>query len=83
MGRKLRLYIFASEGKGKIKLIFPIFFQVAQLESLAIYMNCDTRMFSEYSSDNYLKMFQETIASKTTKPSDYDFSKSYLNIENR
>ena len=46
---------------------------MAQLESLAIYMNCNTRLFQEYNQDNFLTMFQETIASKIAKPSDYDF----------
>lgn len=48
-------------------------YKVAQLESLAVYMNCDTKLFQEYPQDNYLAMFRESIASKTTKPSDYDF----------
>jgi vacuolar protein sorting-associated protein 13A/C len=50
-------------------------YKVAQLESFAIYLNHNTKLFSDFASDNYLKMFQETIASKLTKPSDYDFSK--------
>lgn len=48
-------------------------YKVAQLESLAVYMNCDCKLFQEYSQDNYQVMFRESIASKTTKPSDYDF----------
>lgn len=49
-------------------------YKVAQLESLAIYMNCESKLFQEYSQDNYLSMFKETIASRATRPSDYDFS---------
>ena len=48
-------------------------YKVAQLESLAVYMNCDCKLFQEYKQDNYHAMFKESIASKTTKPSDYDF----------
>lgn len=48
-------------------------YKVAQLESLACYMNCDCKLFQEFSQDNYMTMFKESIASKTTKPSDYDF----------
>lgn len=48
-------------------------YKVAQLESLAVYMNCDCRLFQEFNQDNYQLMFKESIASKTTKPSDYDF----------
>lgn len=36
-------------------------------------MNCDCKLFQEYNQDNYLAMFRESIASRTTKPSDYDF----------
>lgn len=48
-------------------------FKIAQLESLAVYMNCDCKLFQEFRQDNYHLMFKESIASKTTKPSDYDF----------
>lgn len=48
-------------------------FKVAQLESLAVYMNCDSKLFQEFNQDNYELMFRESIASKTTKPNDYDF----------
>jgi vacuolar protein sorting-associated protein 13A/C len=48
-------------------------YKVAQLESLAVYMNCDCKLFQEFSQENYHLMFKESIASKSTKPSDYDF----------
>lgn len=48
-------------------------YKVAQLESLAVYMNCDCKLFQEFRPDNYELMFKESIASKVTKPSDYDF----------
>lgn len=48
-------------------------FKVAQLESLAVYMNCDCKLFREFDQNNYQLMFKESIASKLTKPSDYDF----------
>jgi len=48
-------------------------YKVAQLESLAVYMNCDCKLFQEYNQSNFLMMFKESIASKSTKPSDYDF----------
>lgn len=48
-------------------------YKVAQLESLAVYMNCDCKLFQEFAQDNFQLMFRESIASKTTKPSDYDF----------
>jgi vacuolar protein sorting-associated protein 13A/C len=48
-------------------------YKVAQLESLAVYMNCDCKLFQEFRQDNYQIMFKESIASKSTKPSDYDF----------
>lgn len=48
-------------------------YKVAQLESLAVYMNCDCKLFREFSQDTYQIMFRESIASKATKPSDYDF----------
>lgn len=38
-------------------------FKVAELESLAVYMNCDCKLFQEYQQDNYLHMFKESIAS--------------------
>jgi hypothetical protein len=40
-------------------------YKVAQLESLAVYMNCDCKLFQEYSSDNYITMFKESIATRT------------------
>jgi vacuolar protein sorting-associated protein 13A/C len=48
-------------------------FKVAQLELLAVYMNCDCKLFQEFNQNNYQLMFKESIASKTMKPSDYDF----------
>ena len=48
-------------------------YKVAQLESLAVYMNCDCRLFQESNQNNYQLMFKESIASKMTKPNDYDF----------
>ncbi|XP_070507341.1 intermembrane lipid transfer protein Vps13 isoform X3 [Chironomus tepperi] len=56
-------------------------FKVAQLESLAVYMNCDCKLFQEYSQDNYLVMFRESIATKAMKPSDYDFILGPINSE--
>lgn len=56
-------------------------FKVAQLESLAVYMNCDCKLFQEFSQDNYLVMFRESIATKTMKPSDYDFILGPINSE--
>lgn len=56
-------------------------FKLAQLESLAVYMNCDCKLFQEYSNDNYLVMFRESIATKTMKPSDYDFILGPINSE--
>lgn len=56
-------------------------FKVAELESLAVYMNCDCKLFQEYQQDNYHHMFKESIASKTTKPSDYDFILGPINSD--
>jgi vacuolar protein sorting-associated protein 13A/C len=56
-------------------------YKVAQLESLAVYMNCDCKLFQEYSQDNYLVMFRESIATRTMKPSDYDFILGPINSE--
>jgi vacuolar protein sorting-associated protein 13A/C len=56
-------------------------YKLAQLESLAVYMNCDCKLFQEYSSDNYIAMFKESIATRTMKPSDYDFVLGPINSE--
>lgn len=58
-------------------------YKVAQLESLAVYMNCDSKLFQEFKQDNYQLMFKESIASKTTKPSDYDFILGPISSETR
>lgn len=47
--------------------------KLCQLESLAIYMNCDTKLFQDSRKDSYEKMFKESIASKTVQPDNYDF----------
>lgn len=44
-------------------------------------MNCDCKLFQEYSQDNYLVMFRESIATRTMKPSDYDFILGPINSE--
>ncbi|KAG5677846.1 hypothetical protein PVAND_007566 [Polypedilum vanderplanki] len=56
-------------------------YKLAQLESLAVYMNCDCKLFQEYSQDNYIVMFRESIATRTMKPSDYDFILGPINSE--
>lgn len=56
-------------------------YKIAQLESLAVYMNVDCKLFQEYSADNYITMFKESIATRTMKPSDYDFVLGPINSE--
>lgn len=58
-------------------------YKVAQLESLAVYMNCDCKLFQEYSQDNYLMMFRESIATRTMKLSEYDYVLGPINSEAR
>ena len=56
-------------------------YKVAELESLAVYMNCDCKLFQEYNSDTYLQMFKESIATRTSKPNNYDFILGPINSE--
>lgn len=58
-------------------------YKIAQLESLAVYMNVDCKLFQEYNSDTYLTMFKESIATRTSKPNNYDFILGPINSEAR
>lgn len=59
---------FLSEALSKV-------FKVAKLDGLAVYMNCDSTMFQSYPSTEFSKLFLETIASKTDRPTNYSYGK--------
>lgn len=44
-------------------------------------MNVDCKLFQEYNSDTYLTMFKESIATRTSKPNNYDFILGPINSE--
>jgi vacuolar protein sorting-associated protein 13A/C len=50
-------------------------FKVAQLEGLAMYMNCNTSMFQYDHPEAFNRLFQDTIASKSSTPENYKYSK--------
>jgi vacuolar protein sorting-associated protein 13A/C len=50
-------------------------FKVAQLEGLAMYMNCNTAMFQYDHPEAFNRLFQDTIATKNSTPENYKYSK--------
>lgn len=50
-------------------------YKVAQMDSLAIYMNCNTELFGPCQQSEYNQMFADNIASHTNTPEDYHYSK--------
>lgn len=57
---------FLSEALSKV-------FKVAKLDGLAVYMNCNTAMFQSHSTDDYNRMFLETIATNDFMPAQYTY----------
>jgi hypothetical protein len=53
-------------------------FKVAQLEGLAVYMNCNTKLFQYDHPEDFNPLFQDTIATKTSIPEGYNYSKLFL-----
>lgn len=48
-------------------------FKIAILESLAVYMNCDAKLFQHSQQSEYPHLFKASIASKENVPSDYEY----------
>ena len=46
---------------------------MAELEGLAIYMNCDSALFTSHKVQDYPMLFQETIATDTTQPANFNY----------
>lgn len=44
-------------------------YKMAQLEMLAVYLNCNTQLFQHYDVSNYESLFEESIASKSRSKS--------------
>lgn len=61
---------FLSEALSKV-------FKVARLDGLAVYMNCNTTMFQSHSTDDYNRMFLETIATKDSMPAQYTYGRYF------
>lgn len=57
---------FLSEALSKV-------FKVARLDGLAVYMNCNTPMFSSENVSDYNRMFFETIATKDEMPLNFSY----------
>lgn len=57
---------FLSEALSKV-------FKVARLDGLAVYMNCNTTMFQSHGTDDYNRMFLETIATKDSMPANFSY----------
>lgn len=53
-------------------------FKVAKLDGLAVYMNCNTRMFQSRPVDDFTQLFQDSIASSDTRPENYTYGMSNI-----
>lgn len=57
---------FVSEALSKV-------FKLASLDSLAVYMNCNTTLFQSRVTDNYGELFLKNIATSESKPENYNY----------
>lgn len=48
-------------------------FKVAKLNSLAVYMNCNTKMFQSSPLDEYTQLFMDAIATSEAKPENFTY----------
>uniref|UniRef100_A0A2M4CVW7 Putative vacuolar protein n=1 Tax=Anopheles darlingi TaxID=43151 RepID=A0A2M4CVW7_ANODA len=49
-------------------------YKMAQMEMLAVYLNCNTQLFQHYDISNYETLFEESIASKSRfKPPEHQY----------
>lgn len=59
---------FLSEALKKV-------YKLANLDGLAVYMNCNTLMFQNQPKDRYDELFLQTIAKMDERPADYTYGK--------
>lgn len=60
---------FFSEALSKV-------FKVAKLNGLAVYMNCNTRMFQSSATDEFTQLFEDTIATGEVRPENFTYGKN-------
>lgn len=61
---------FVSEALSKV-------FKLASLNSLAVYMNCNTPLFQSRASDEYSRWFVDGIATTESKPDNFNYGKLF------
>lgn len=57
---------FLSEALSKV-------FKVAKLDALAVYMNCNTKMFQSRSTDDFGQLFMDAIATNDSRPENFTY----------
>lgn len=57
---------FLSEALSKV-------FKVAELDGLAVYMNCNTPLFQSRSTSEFTQLFMDTIATSESRPENFTY----------
>lgn len=61
---------FLSEALSKV-------FKVAKLNGLAVYMNCNTKMFQSCPTDEFTQLFMDTIATSESRPEHFNYGELF------